>query len=341
MIIKIFLRNGRCVYNTRVSDKIFKTNERKCKLAVSSTVMVVTSDDLFSHDLQLSSADILLFAVVGPVLLIIRAVLAGVYLVVGYSLGLLGYFVLLRNTDLESRPLSEQGCVPDSLQQFIWLLCGRGILYLLGFRITVKGRQASRSEAPILVIGPHTSFLDVLVVCLCRSSPVARRETWSKWWRPEKIWDLAEQIIQSIFVRRSSGPSRRRTTNKIISRARSSLPWPQISVFPEGSTSNGSALARFMSGAFRPGVPVQPVTIQYSRPELFIWTFNQSHSALYSLLMIFMNPSNHVTITFLPVYTPTQQEKDDSFLFADNVQKVIGDHLEIPCTDLKPPLNLK
>lgn len=33
-----------------------------------------------------------------------------------------------------------------------------------GMEITVKGRQASRQEAPILVIAPHSTFLDAVVV---------------------------------------------------------------------------------------------------------------------------------------------------------------------------------
>ena len=44
--------------------------------------------------------------------------------------------------------------------------------------------------------------------------------------------------------------------------------WPQLMIFPEGSTSNRKALMSFKPGAFVPGKPVQPILIRY---ELFIW----------------------------------------------------------------------
>ena len=43
--------------------------------------------------------------------------------------------------------------------------------------------------------------------------------------------------------------------------------WPQLMIFPEGSTSNRKALMSFKPGAFVPGKPVQPILIRY---ELFI-----------------------------------------------------------------------
>ena len=38
--------------------------------------------------------------------------------------------------------------------------------------------------------------------------------------------------------------------------------WPQLMIFPEGSTSNRKALMSFKPGAFVPGKPVQPVLIR-------------------------------------------------------------------------------
>lgn len=43
-------------------------------------------------------------------------------------------------------------------------------------------------------------------------------------------------------------------------------PFAQVVVYPEGNTGNGTSLAAFKAGAFSQGVPVQPVTIQYSNP---------------------------------------------------------------------------
>lgn len=44
-----------------------------------------------------------------------------------------------------------------------------------GIEISVKGRQATRQRAPIIVVAPHSSFLDAIVIHVAHmSSPLAR-----------------------------------------------------------------------------------------------------------------------------------------------------------------------
>jgi lysophosphatidylcholine acyltransferase / lyso-PAF acetyltransferase len=46
-------------------------------------------------------------------------------------------------------------------------------------------------------------------------------------------------------------------------KARSSnIDYPQILIFPEGTTTNGSALISFKNGAFYPSKPVQPFVVR-------------------------------------------------------------------------------
>jgi len=94
-----------------------------------------------------------------------------------------------------------------------------------------------------------------------------------------------------------------------VTRVRSALHWPRVFIFSEGTTTNGSALIRFQTGGFRAGVPVQPVTIQYSHPHLTTWTRDQTHGFLTSFLLLLATPVKTVTVTFLPVYHPNTQEK--------------------------------
>ena len=44
-----------------------------------------------------------------------------------------------------------------------------------GISIKVYGKQASRNEAPILVIAPHTTFLDSIVVYVTNMSSIIVR----------------------------------------------------------------------------------------------------------------------------------------------------------------------
>ena len=50
------------------------------------------------------------------------------------------------------------------------------IYWSMGFRVKIVGERAPRNKAPILIVAPHTSFLDISVVMLCQASPVARIE---------------------------------------------------------------------------------------------------------------------------------------------------------------------
>lgn len=50
---------------------------------------------------------------------------------------------------------------------------------------------------------------------------------------------------------------------------------PQVALFPEGTTTNGTYLLNFKVGAFKPGLPVQPVHLNYYDP-LFSWTVGKS-----------------------------------------------------------------
>ncbi len=39
--------------------------------------------------------------------------------------------------------------------------------------------------------------------------------------------------------------------------------WPHVMLFPEGTTTNGQAIISFKTGAFSPGLPVQPMIVRY------------------------------------------------------------------------------
>lgn len=55
-------------------------------------------------------------------------------------------------------------------------MIGRWSYMAGGMAITVKGRQASRHDAPILVIAPHSTFLDSVIVYVTNMSSVMVRK---------------------------------------------------------------------------------------------------------------------------------------------------------------------
>ena len=48
----------------------------------------------------------------------------------------------------------------------------RLLLFAMGFhKIKIKGKLASSSEAPVTVLAPHSSFLDILLLCEYGTAP--------------------------------------------------------------------------------------------------------------------------------------------------------------------------
>eukprot|EP00092_Neocalanus_flemingeri_P084107 GFUD01105620.1.p1 GENE.GFUD01105620.1~~GFUD01105620.1.p1 ORF type:complete len:306 (-),score=92.16 GFUD01105620.1:70-987(-) len=293
---------------------------------MSSPQPVLTPADLFCHQLSLSTSDKLRFLLCSVFLVPVRLCLA---LLVAFLIWLSSRLGLLyRDTDTwDNRP--QQGW-RKVCQNCMWTTSGYIIFWALGFRVSIVGQQAPRSQAPVLIVAPHTSFLDVFTIALCYSSPVARVEN-----RATPVLWAPQAVGNTIFVDRRSVHSRQEAMNAILARARSALPWPQIFIFSEGTTTNGRALIRFQTGGFKAGMPVQPVTIQYSRPDLTTWTRDQQHRFIHSILLIMANPVNQVTLHFLPVYSPDQEEIANPVLYAQNVQKMMAESLAVPATDIQ------
>ncbi|KAG8133142.1 hypothetical protein E2320_010957 [Naja naja] len=164
--------------------------------------------------------------------------------------------------------------------------------------INVKGRQALPTEAAILTLAPHSSYFDAIPVTMTMASIVMKAES-----KDIPVWGTLIKYIRPVFVSRLDQDSRRKTVEEIRRRAQSNGKWPQIMIFPEGTCTNRSCLITFKPGAFIPGVPVQPVILRYPNK------------------------------LFLPVYIPSEEEKKNPSLYANNVRRVMAEALGISVTD--------
>lgn len=127
------------------------------------------------------------------------------------------------------------------------------------FGIEVKVVGAPAPAGPLLLVANHISWVDILAlhaVCPCRfvaKADVAR-------------WPLVGTVVTgggTIYVRRES----RRDAMRVVERMAEALKDGDIlAVFPEGTTSDGSAVLPFHSSliqaAISAGAPVQPVALQ-------------------------------------------------------------------------------
>lgn len=137
--------------------------------------------------------------------------------------------------------------------------------------------------------------------------------------------------IQSIFISRSSKSSKAATKELLIRRGLSGSAFPPILIFPEGTTTNGVSVAQFKVGAFLAGAKVQPVALRY--PFMNFSPSWSTESALFSLMMTWSQCWNCMEVIYLPIYFPDEEEKKNPRLFAANVQKLIADALDVPCSN--------
>lgn len=206
---------------------------------------------------------------------------------------------------------------------------GRAYYFGMGFRVVVKGEQASSTEAPVLAVAPHSTFFDG-IACIVAGLPstVSRTENLAT-----PIFGRFVRCLQPVLVSRQDPDSRKNTILEIESRAKSGGRWPQLLIFPEGTCTNRSCLITFKQGAFIPGVPVQPMVLRYpNRLDTVTWTW-QGFSSKTLLLLTLTQIYTTVEIEFLPPQIPTEEEKKNPSQFASRVRDVMAQALGVPVTD--------
>ena len=138
-----------------------------------------------------------------------------------------------------------------------------------------------------------------------------------------KIFEVAGHL----FVTRGSG--NRGVIKEWLEQAPDLESRRPLAVFPEGTVGNGKAMLPFKTGAFLPGVPVQPLLIKYNNKyDTVTWAW-KGIGAFQLVLLTLSQPYTRVTLRYLPVYYPNQEEKEDSRLFAKNVNHYMAKELGI------------
>uniref|UniRef100_A0A669CTZ6 Lysophosphatidylcholine acyltransferase 4 n=1 Tax=Oreochromis niloticus TaxID=8128 RepID=A0A669CTZ6_ORENI len=269
----------------------------------------------FIHKVKLTRAQRIRGIILGSILFPIRVTLAGVCFLIMWPIARLR----LAGLSEEERSKPVEGWRRWFYHPIIWLL-SRAVFFSLGFYwVKVKGRRANLKEAPVLVVAPHSGFLDMLVLCPAQlATVVSRSENTSL-----PVIGALLEFNQSVLVSRKDPESRKKAVAQLNERLTSDGYWPQMLMFPEGTTTNGSALIKFKPGAFLAGVPVQPVLLHYpNKLDTVRWTYKGT-----ACVYLF------IVLQFLPVYNPSQEEKKDPNLYADNVQKLMARALGVPATD--------
>uniref|UniRef100_A0A8C1VHT2 Lysophosphatidylcholine acyltransferase 2 n=1 Tax=Cyprinus carpio TaxID=7962 RepID=A0A8C1VHT2_CYPCA len=175
----------------------------------------------FVHDLKLTKADKIKCFLLGIILVPLRGIFLLLVLMVMWPISVMITF---------RQPLKGAVEPMTGWRRFMHkrVMTFLGWLYFfgMGFRVVVKGKQASSVQAPILAVAPHSSFFDA-IVCIEAGLPstVSRSESLEA-----PIFGRFLRCVQPVLVSRKDPDSRRNTILEIERRAKSGGHWPQDTV---------------------------------------------------------------------------------------------------------------
>ncbi|XLR32204.1 hypothetical protein HN51_052168 [Arachis hypogaea] len=277
-------------------------------------------------------------------LLPIRVVLAMTILVFYYAICRVCTLFSSPNRDDEQEDYAHMG----GWRRAVIVRCGRALsrsmLFIFGFYWIPESHIPDHHDAdgngssfthtkngdktqpevgrPGVVISNHVSYLDILYhMSSVFPSFVAKRSV-SKL----PFVGLISKCLGCVYVQRESKSSDFKGVSAIVTErireAHQNESAPVMMLFPEGTTTNGEYLLPFKTGGFLAKAPVLPVILRYHYKRFSpAW---DSISGVRHVIFLLCQFVNYVEVIRLPVYYPSQQEKDDPKLYANNVRRLMA-----------------
>ncbi len=179
----------------------------------------------------------------------------------------------------------------------------RGVGWLAGLRVRREGRPApGTAGGKLLLVANHTSWLDILALAgVSRSAFVAQGGLAG---HPFLKW-LCDQN-DTLFIARD----RRGTVAGQVAQVRGALARRRMTIFPEGTTSDGTALLPFKSALFSAvegsgDVTIQPVALDYEDAPVIAWHGAEPGGANVLRILARIRPIR-ITARFLPPLSGTE-----------------------------------
>lgn len=205
----------------------------------------------------------------------------------------------------------------------------RATLFVCGFHwIPTKGKPAPKDQAPIMVPN-HMTFFEVLYLFAATGGTFMGKDEVETW----PVIGAGIKGLQCLFVNRLDPISKAKAKNAVLHRTKSGENWPQLIIYPEGTTTNGQYLVRFKRGPFLPGVPVQPVYVRMPNQHCNLgWVCGIDTGFLFirTLCQFF----NRMEVEYGDVYYPSPAEQKNATLYADNFRAKFAQHEQLPVRDL-------
>ncbi|XP_071731479.1 lysophospholipid acyltransferase LPEAT1-like isoform X2 [Rutidosis leptorrhynchoides] len=271
-------------------------------------------------------------------------VVSGTLLVVVYYLICKGCTLfLVPNKEDEQEDYAHMGGWRRNVMYWVGRVLSRAMLFVFGFywiKETNRNPDIDRKfnddeldanddskekERPGVIISNHVSHLDILYH-MSSSFPsfVAKRSVGKL-----PLVGLISKCLGCVYVQRESKSSNFKGVSGVVNdRINESLrnkSAPMMMLFPEGTTTNGDYILPFKTGAFLSKAPVLPIILKYPY---------QKFSPAWDTISGFVN---YITVLRLPIYYPSQEEKDDPKLYAENVRRLIAREGNLKMSDIGLP----
>lgn len=188
----------------------------------------------------------------------------------------------------------------------------RLLLWLCGFWwIRTSGERPKIPEEGCVIVANHLGAVDVLYMIYDFAPAFVSGKCIEE---APVISAVAKDLLDCIFIEQGAQSSGH--TKKIIDYFDPDQPrYRRLCIFPEGTTTNGSSVCSFKTGAFLPKVPVIPVV--FSMPFCKGWQCDPHYSLastapyFFGLMSSFANPMH---VQYLPIqhYDPDMTVKERS-----------------------------
>ncbi|XP_065848094.1 lysophospholipid acyltransferase LPEAT1 isoform X2 [Euphorbia lathyris] len=188
------------------------------------------------------------------------------------------------------------------------------------------------SERPGAIISNHVSYIDILYhMSSFFPSFVAKRSVGKL-----PLIGLISKCLGCVYVQRESKSSDFKGVAGVVTErvkeAHENRSAPMMMLFPEGTTTNGDFLLPFKTGAFVAGAPVHPVILRYPYQRFSpAW---DSISGMRHVILLLSQFINYMEVTRLPIYYPSQAEKDNPKLYATNVRRLMAQEGDMIMSDI-------
>jgi len=153
---------------------------------------------------------------------------------------------------------SEFGRLSHSECQLLVREWSRKMLRLMGVELVVQGDVPS--HGPLMMVANHLSWLDILVMNAAQPSRFVSKAD-------AQHWPLLGSLITgagTLYIERENRRDAMRVVHHVAERLQAG---DIVSVFPEGTTSDGLALLPFHANLFQAAIaasaPVLPVALRY------------------------------------------------------------------------------